>query len=134
MIRDLLIPALRERYPQVQTGEPPHAIAVFEAPHSGIGTLAIRDDEDEATVVLGQLTHFHIFPHDPDLSQMEADQAVTDETLDFLEALFADEVVVWEAADRRQSGITYIDPAKPPELPPGAASFVWSGPYQPSSS
>ena len=135
LIRDLLIPALLERYPEVETGEHPDPIAVFQTPWPGVGPIEIVDDGWEATIYVGELTHGHVNPYNDELTQGEIDAIVTEDVLDFLSALFNDEVLVWSTVSHNVGGWIWLNRTEPPaELRPDANYYVWSGPYQPSSS
>ena len=79
MIRDVLGPALRERFASrtFTTDVPPNPIAVFSAAHSEVGDVSIWDDGDEATVSIGGISHGHYNPYDPSLSPEPVATVVT---------------------------------------------------------
>ena len=131
LIRDALLPELRNRFLGLEEGEPPGPVATFRAPHPGIGRVTVTDDGDEATVSAGR-THGHFDGWERGLTIAERESRIVEDVVEFLSALFADEIVVWEA--ERQDGWYWIEgDGKPIELPPGAVGYTWSGPYEPPS-
>ncbi|HVX91577.1 MAG TPA: hypothetical protein VHC20_08310 [Candidatus Paceibacterota bacterium] len=127
-IRDVLVPALRQRFPArpFVEGVPPNPVATFPAAHSTVGDLLILDDGEEATVVIGRHTHSHFNPYDATLSPDQLAQVVTDSVLQFLTDLFDDRVLIWSVPGR--SGGWTILPREPLRMPPDADKFLWSGP------
>ena len=131
MIRDKLIPLLEQKYADlgVRVGSPPDPIAVFPAKHPGVGDLSIYDDGDEATVLIGEITHGHFNPYDAALTQEEAEARVTDEVLEFLGDLFADRYLLWKSRDNGSGGWQHLDYIDKPIRPrKNTDYFVWSGP------
>ncbi len=133
MIRDSLIPALRERFPEItfsflDTAQP---FARLTCPCTDIGDLEIYDDGDEATVALTKITHSHFNPYSkmPDDAR---DAWITDAVLDYLDALFADRLLLYCSPDRRQAGSQHHDaPIDRAQSVPGTEQYdcyVWSGP------
>lgn len=128
MLSSLLLPILRERFPERGLVErpPPDPCAVFPGTHPGIRAVSIYDDGDELTVCIDDLTHGHFAEYDDRVSDAEREQRIVDAVVEFLDALFADQIAVWGEAnvgggwyriDERRSG-----------GPPGVPEFVWSGP------
>ena len=101
-------------------------MATFAASHSEFGDLVIHDDGHEATLVLGTLTHTHIDAQYSRHASKGADQALTEEVLEFLEDLFADRIVVW-CVPGKSGGYYYVN-RRPAHVPKDAKAFVWSGP------
>jgi hypothetical protein len=95
MIGDYLIPALVEKYgsQSFKAGHRPEPIAIFPAAHPEVGNLVIYDDGCEATVCVGEITHYHFNPYQS-LTQEELDKVVTESVLRFLEELFSDKVIL----------------------------------------
>ncbi len=89
--------------------------------------MQIYDDGDEATVNIGNVTHHHINPYDPDMSHIERAQWVTDEVVEFLQSLFDDRVFLWTQRGIGRSGMQQpYEGAIPDDLPDDADLFVWS--------
>jgi hypothetical protein len=127
MISTVLIPKLQQRFPGrgLRIGSPPSPCAVFPAIHSSVGDIQIYDDGDEITLVAGNFTHGHFSNYDDKLSLEQKAEVVADQVVDFLEALFADQVVLWGSHDR--SGGWYYSDKADPLLPDGEKKYVWSG-------
>src|SRR5687768_11619309 len=98
MIRDKLIPILQQRYSdkRVKIGLPSDPIAVFQAQHPSVGDLVVWDDGDEITLAIGEITHGHFNSYNPELNQEDKEKEVTEMVLDFLEDLFADNILLWK--------------------------------------
>jgi hypothetical protein len=129
-IADVLLPALKARFPGrgLRCGESPDPVAIFPAAHEAVGDVSILDDGDEATVLLGCLTHSHFNYSDSTHSKKERAEEITATVLEFLEALFDDKVLIWVAVDRGSGGWARIGPGSSIALRQGAKNFVWSGP------
>lgn len=131
MIRDLLIPQLLERYPNrgLTTNPADNPIATFAANLPEVGAVTIWDDGNEATLAIGQISHGHFSVYDPTVTEEAAvHQRVCDFVIDFLDALFADQVVLWVSDDGQSGGWQRLDLSpdiNPPE--PGGRFYVWSG-------
>jgi hypothetical protein len=97
MIRDYLIHAIKQRFPDVAFAfdEPPKPIASLQSPCQALGEMGICDDGDEATVYF-TATHGHFSCYDESLSVEQREQQITDDVMVFLDALFRDRVVVWQ--------------------------------------
>jgi hypothetical protein len=131
MIRDILLPALSERFPGrgMRIGTPPEPIAVFPAVHPAVGDVNIWDDDEEATVGIGDITHDHFNPYDPELTDEEANRWITDAVVKFLEQLFADRVLLQKGRRSNWASITrFGDEDGIPPLREDAEGFLWSGP------
>ena len=57
--------------------------------------MAIYDDGDELTVYVDDLTHGHFAEYAEGLSESERAGRIVEAVAEFLDALFADRVVVW---------------------------------------
>jgi hypothetical protein len=102
---------------------------VFSAAHPAVGELAICDDDTEATIHLGELTHSHFNPYDAALSREEVAHRVVDDVVEFLHELFSDRVLIWSAPDGKSGGWQRpFENIVPGDAPLGQNSFVWSGP------
>ncbi len=131
MIRDVLIPTLEQRFPDrgMRLGRASEATIIFPALDPRVGDLSIWDDGDEATVAVGDITHGHFNPYDGRLIETQVAQNVTELVVDFLDALFANRVILWCSKDRRSGGWRVTDqPATTAPLDLSGDVFVWSGP------
>lgn len=135
----LLVPILRERFPDrgLVEGTSPKPCAVFPGTHPGIRGVSIYDDGDELTLCVDDLTNGHFSEYTDGLAEPEREQRIVDQAVEFLEALFADKVVVWgqqhmggwyrpEWGDVGRSTVIQIGGTSSN----GAVQeFVWSGPF-----
>ena len=128
MLSSLLLPVLRERFPGRGWGEgtPPDPCAKFPGMHSGIRGVSIYDDGAELTVCVDDLTHGHFAEYDNQLPEAERARRIVESVVEFLDALFADQVAVWGQANvgggwyRIDLGGSYGRQ--------GVQEYVWSGP------
>ncbi len=106
MIRDRLIPAVREAFPDkpFSFSSPPDPIIRLPSGLAEIGDLAIYDDGEEATVCLTEITHGHLNPYDASLAQDQVDQKVTEDVVAFLRDLFSDRVLLYRTPSRGMGG------------------------------
>ena len=113
----------------MRVGQPPDATVTFPAAHTEVGDVSVWDDGDEATVMVGEITHGHFNPYHSTLTEAEVARRVTDMVVDFLESLFADRVVLWCSENRRSGGWRVLHET-PREAPTGLSGcvYVWSGP------
>jgi hypothetical protein len=132
MIRDCLIPAIKDAFPDKRFAfsEPPDPIIQLPSGITDIGDLTVYDDCDEATVCITEITHLHVNPYDPSLTQDEIDQRVTDEVLAFLRSLFSDHVLLYRHPSRR-SGCCSLFEEQPDstDINDEYEYFLWSGPF-----
>lgn len=139
MLSHLLLPVLRERFPDrgLVEGTPPDSCAVFPGIHPAIRGVSIYDDGDELTLCVDDLTHGHFSEYTEGLSDAEREHRIVDHAVEFLEALFADKVVVWgqqhmggwyrpEWSDAGRNTVVQIGGGQQ-QAP--IQEFVWSGPY-----
>jgi hypothetical protein len=135
MIRDLLIVELGKKFGAgtFQTGKAP--AVVFLAKHPDVGDVRIWDDGDEVTVAIGDITHGHFGLYDKSLTQEQIDREVTDQVIDFLDALFSDRVLLYRSESGQSGGWARLDlqNGEPeddvwPAWTQGATFFLWSGP------
>jgi hypothetical protein len=126
MITEKLIPRLEARFPDrsMKLGASPEAIAVFAAVHPDVGDVQIFDDGSEVTLVAGNFTHGHFSDFDSK-SADEAEENIVESVIEFLERLFADQVVLW--GSHRGSGGWYDRERGRSEFANGPR-YVWSGP------
>ena len=128
MLSQLLVHALRERFPHrgLVTGERPEPCVVFPGIHIGIRRVAIYDDGEELTVSIDDLTHGHFAEYGEGLSETEKADRIVSSVVEFLDALFADRVVVWGQSNG--GGGWYRADFGESRGGPGVREFVWSGP------
>jgi hypothetical protein len=126
VISEKLIPRLQERFPDraLRVGTSPGPVAVFAAAHPDVGDVLIFDDGDELTLVAGKFTHSHFSDFDSKSAE-EAEENIVESVIDFLERLFADQVVMWRS--HRGSGGWYDRESGQAGLAEGPR-YVWSGP------
>ena len=130
MISTVLIPKLQHRFPGrgLVVGSPPSPCAVFPAIHPEVGDVQIYDDGDELTLVAGNFTHGHFSNYDNTLLPEQKAEEIVQDVLNFLEALFADRVVLWGSHER--SGGWYFRGGDGSAWATDANKYIWSGPMQ----
>ena len=128
MLSQLLLPALRERFPDrgLVTAGPPDPCAVFPGTHPGIRGVSIHDDGSELILCIDDLTHGNFAEFDEGLSDAEWAGRVVESVTEFLDALFADRVAVWGQA-AVGGGWRRLDLGGTGGRA-GVQEFVWSGP------
>ena len=133
MISDTLLPALHERFPDrgLQSGSSPNEVAVFPAAHPEVGNVSIWDDGDEATVGIGEITHGHFNPYDDSLTSEQIAKRVTEDVIEFLQALFNDRVLLWKSRDGGSGGWRILAHNTDGSLMEGDdLTYLWSGPVK----
>ena len=128
MLSQILLPVLRRRFPDrgLVAGEPPDPCAVFPGTHPGIRGVSIYDDGSEFTVCVDDITHGHFGEYAEGLSDAEHADRVVGSVVEFLDALFADQVAVWGEAN--VGGGWYRIDLGGADGRAGVQEFVWSGP------
>lgn len=130
MLADALTRKLRERFPDMKMvfGAPLEAVVVIPSAHPDVGDIQIFVHGSETIFMVGEVTHLPL--GDPEF-QEEDDQLIVAKLIDFLERLFADQIVLWSSHKRggwydRQR----VDPAIAEfrRLMEGKKLYVWSGP------
>ena len=113
MTHDALIAALTTRFPDRRMRIAARGDIVFPAAHPAVGDLTIKDDGDEWTAYVGDITHSHL--------------RSIDEAIEFVEWLFADRVLMWTAFG---AAGWRLAPSQVVELPGPTWRrwFVWSKP------
>ena len=132
MLAETLIPRLEERFSGrpivIGTGSQP--TATFPAVHPDVDDLIVQDDGDELTIYVGRFTHVHLGNYDEGVTENEREQRIVEETLAFLDDIFADRIEFF--ASRFGSGGCRKRDGKPrgvvSKLLLGPRSYVWSGP------
>ena len=131
MLRDRLIAALVGELPLVSFvfGTAPDPVATVRSPTPEVGTLTIYDDGDEATVDISEISHSHFNRYGESLSDDERHQSITEDVVDFLRALFADQVLLFRTSNRRTGGWQRLDLTPVvSDRQPHYQYFFWSGP------
>ena len=131
-IRDLLVPAIKEAFPNLpfSFSTSGNLVATLRAPFPEIGELQIYDDGEEATVGVSEVTHLHFNPLDATLTGERRARRIAEEVMGFLRALFADQVLLFRTPNRGEGGWQRLDvSSKLPALDSGREYFLWSGPY-----
>jgi hypothetical protein len=134
MIRDHLVPAVKEVFPNLAFKISPTSNPIISLPSSSaeIGDLHIYDDGDQATVVITGITHGDFGVYDENLNTEEKEQIITEDVISFLVTLFSDRVVLYRSSSKDIGGWTVIEQgAKDIELVTGREYFTWSGPITP---
>ena len=130
MIKDKLIPMLKAAFPRmnIKYDHTKNPIAIIPAAHPEVGDVRINDDENEATLIIGDITRNHYNPYDESLSQDQIDHMVSAEVISFLETLFQDKILMWKTA-RGGGGCTHIIFEKNKDkIINNNRSYFWSGP------
>ena len=131
MLTDVLRKAITQRFPDIPitTPSPPGAAVVIPAIQEGIGDISIFDDGEEATLVLGDITHSHFSEYTPGISEEEAAHNISEDVMWFLEDLFADRVLLWKSS-RGGGGCRTLKPGEVPQIHSDAGTqfYFWSGP------
>jgi hypothetical protein len=130
--RSLNPSAIMERFRDhpCTAGDPPGPAVTFLPAHPAVGPVRIWDDGEEATIQIGELTHLHINPRDTSSSPVPTEQLgarITEGTIEFLEALFADRVRIWRGPLGCSGHNVANERFRTRGWLPGAY-FVWSGP------
>src|ERR1051326_9234809 len=117
MIRDLLISAIKEAFPDLPFSFSPSSnpVAKLQPSFGEIGTLDIYDDGGEATVDITEVTHGHFSSFDSSLSEEQRDGKIVEDVMDFLHALFADQVLLFHTPNRGVGGWYRLDVSAKPD-------------------
>ena len=126
MLLQILLPILRERYSGrgLVAIDSPEPCAVFPGIHPAIRRVVIYDGREEMTVSIDDFAHGHC--SDASAFRAVREQRIVESVVEFLDALFADRIVVW---GRHETGGGWYRPD--PDGSPhrgGEPEFVWSGP------
>lgn len=128
LIRTALLHELSARFGEAafRPGDAEEEIAVFPAAHPEVGSVVVSDDGDEVSVTIGSITHGHFNAFDYPLAQ--AAPIIATAVADFLEALFADRVLLWSSRSGSSGGWRELGDDEKPSPRRGAYTFVWRGP------
>ena len=134
MIRDHLVPAVKEVFPNLAFKISPTSNPIISLSSSSaeIGDLHIYDDGDHATVIITGIAHGDFGVYDENLNTEEKEQIITEDVISFLVTLFSDRVVLYRTSSKSMGGWTVIEQGvKDIEFVAGREYFVWSGPITP---
>jgi hypothetical protein len=134
MIRDNLIPAVKEVFPNLafKISATSNPIISLSSNSPEIGDLHIYDDGDQATVIITGIAHGDFGVYDENLNTEEKEQIITEDAISFLVTLFSDRVVLYRTSSKSMGGWTVIEQGvKDIEFVAGREYFVWSGPITP---
>ena len=122
MIWEHLSADLKRAFPDkaFQYSNPPDRAASLPSPFPELGTLEIADDGYEATVYLSGATHGHFGCYNDKLSEAQKEAEISSDVITFLQALFADRVVIWRFAGGLAGGWRVL---KAGEQLPGPSHF-----------
>jgi hypothetical protein len=136
MITKLLLPKLQKEFSgrKLRLSAPPEPCAVFTAVHPEVGDIVIHDDGREATVYVGNFTHSHFSHYEEGIAAAQAAEKVADDIVDFLEKLFADEIVMWGCHHRSGGWYRRGLKAKTPFPNQRGKEYVWTGPLPTATS
>ena len=110
MMKEFMLAELKQKFSKesFHIGNDNRTIAIFPAKHSQVGDVIVYDDEDEATIFIKEITHFHISPDDDSLSEENKNKIITEKVIHFLTELFTDRVLLWRAKSHRSDGCHMI--------------------------
>jgi hypothetical protein len=102
---------------------------VIPTNHEGVGDISIWDDGEEATFVIGNITHHHFTDYTPGISEEEAAYNISEDVIGFLEDLFADRVLLWKSSSGG-GGLRVLQEGEMPQVHSDAGTqfYFWSGP------
>jgi hypothetical protein len=129
MIREQLLLTMKSKYGDTfSVGEPKEFIALFPAKHEKVGSLMIYEGSEYLTLVIEKVTHDHVY-YNPMDEQEKIDQSVTYQTMEFLDHMFNDRVLMGLAKDMMGGVLTTVNWGEPEDcMEPGYDYFLWSGP------
>ena len=128
MIRDFLIPAIKERFPSASFSfdESPKPIASLLSPCEALGSVEICDEGFEVVVYLN-VTHGHFGCYDETLTEEGKEKQITHDVIKFLEALFEDRVVIWRFLGGVAGGWSRLRPNQQTPKPSMVRKqFLWT--------
>jgi hypothetical protein len=134
-IFNTLIPRLQDRFAGrgLRLGAPPESSVTIPGVHPEFGDLEIVDEGHEVTLYVGRFTHGHFSCYEPDVPEQERADIISDQVIEFLEALFDDRVIVWGTHERGGGWTRRDRPAGSDSASSSGHSrrFLWSGPIDP---
>ena len=70
-------------------------VITITAPCAEVGNIEIQDEEHEFTEFDRNFTHFHVGCYEDGYSETEKAEYIASRTVEFLDDLFADKIVMW---------------------------------------
>ena len=132
-IRDTLIEQLRAHFPDRRfvIGNGPDPLVTFEPQHPEVGEVRISEEDAEAIVAIGDITHGHFACYDETKDADAKRRFVVEGVVEFLGALFEDRVLLWSHVDGGSGGFEVLE-VRPDRIPPDqdVRWFLWSGPLE----
>jgi hypothetical protein len=129
MILEALVTQVHARFPDQRArfvaGTDPKLI--IEPVHPDFGQVQIVPYGEELILFAGHFTHGHFACYTEGLSEVEKGREIVETTLDFLGAMFEDEVVFW-GGHHRSGGWYRRDVRGGLDPKHGDHQYVWSGP------
>ncbi len=134
MIRDCLIPEIQKAFSgwEMKINPVENPIVRFPAVQKEVGDILIYDDGNEVTMYVEHITHSHFTSYDETITQEQREAIVTEDVISFLQALFADQVLLHTTPDNRRGGWMRLDRQDGSvALSPEERYYLWSKPYEP---
>ena len=104
----------------------------FPAAQKDVGDVFLQDDGNEITVFVEKITHGHFACYETNITEHEREATITEDVINFLQALFSDKVLLFTTADKRSGGWATLAPDKDPmQLSANRTYYLWSKPYTP---
>jgi hypothetical protein len=123
---------LEERFPGPPNADADRAglVAVFAAKNAVVGHATVWDNDTDAMIVVGEITHLHIDSSDGDSTTTNVEGRIADAVVDWLGALFAEEILLWRSPTSRGLGGHQRFGADDEFslMGPEDETFRWSGP------
>lgn len=130
--RDTLRRMLETRFPDlsIPNSGQPNLVATFAAKNARVGPATVWDNDTDAMIVVGEITHLHFDSSDGDPTIVNTEERIADSVIDWLSALFADEVLLWRSPNRHGTGghQRFEADAEFSLMGPEDETFRWSGP------
>jgi len=95
MLTAHIVQALKTEFPEVPFvfSSPPDPAASLVGPCEELSPLQICDDDDEATIYLGTITHGHLGCYEEGITEDERHRLIAEDVTDFVRDLFSDRIV-----------------------------------------
>jgi hypothetical protein len=133
MLTDHITQALKTRLPEVPFvfSCPPDPTASLFGPCEELSPLQICDDDDEATIYLGTISHGHFGCYEEGITEDERHQLIAEDVADFVRDLLSNRIVAMSTLGGRVGGWRRLSAD---EVSPSPSvlkrQYVWSHPIQ----